>query len=221
MSANGDAARRDMRAGRIERCLASGMAIGEWCSLNKVSKSSLYRRLAVFRDERLGRFAGKNSEAFGWVAAMRDGIAATKAVVPAVSAAGQAAADPAEETPGSKGWRSRKPLGSFSTKRENSERLIVLHGCFGVRRCFRGGHVRCCLGVCVVRCERCCRAHACDERERKGDREHCGRRLFHGATSLMAGGDFATHGTALPCDICWRHLTIENLGIAARQGDFW
>lgn len=44
MSANGDAARRDMWAGRIERCLASGMAIGEWCSLNKVSKSSLYRR---------------------------------------------------------------------------------------------------------------------------------------------------------------------------------
>lgn len=41
MSANGDAARRDMWAGRIERCLASGMAIGEWCSLNKVS---LYRR---------------------------------------------------------------------------------------------------------------------------------------------------------------------------------
>ena len=43
MSVNGDAARRDMWAGRIERCLASGMAIGEWCSLNKVNKSSLYR----------------------------------------------------------------------------------------------------------------------------------------------------------------------------------
>lgn len=51
MSVNGDAARRDMWAGRIERCLASGMAIGEWCSLNKVSRSSLYRWLAVFRDE--------------------------------------------------------------------------------------------------------------------------------------------------------------------------
>lgn len=34
MSVNGDAARRDMCAGRIERRLASGMAIGEWCSLN-------------------------------------------------------------------------------------------------------------------------------------------------------------------------------------------
>lgn len=30
MSVSGDAARRDMRAGRVERCLASGMAIGEW-----------------------------------------------------------------------------------------------------------------------------------------------------------------------------------------------
>ena len=29
MSANGDAARRDMWAGRIERCPASGMDIGE------------------------------------------------------------------------------------------------------------------------------------------------------------------------------------------------
>lgn len=56
--------------------------------------------------------------------AMRDGIAVTKAVVSAVSAAGQAVADPAGETPGSKGWRSGKPLGAFSTKRENSERLF-------------------------------------------------------------------------------------------------
>lgn len=220
MSANGDAARRDRWAGRIERCLASGMAIGEWRSLNKVSRSSLYRRLAVFRDERLGRFAGKNSEALGWVTAMRDGIAVTKAIVPAVSAAGQAVADSAEETPGSKDWRSGKPLGAFSAKRENSERLPALHGCFDVRRCFRGGRVRCCLGVCVACCKRRCRAHACDERERKGDREHCGRGLFHGEASLMAGGGFATHGTVLPCDICWRHFTIESLGITAQQSSF-
>lgn len=179
------------------------MAIGEWCSLNKVSKSSLYRRLAVFRDEELGSFAGENSEAFGWVTAMRCGIAAAKAIEPVVSAAGQAVADPAEETPGSKDWRSGKPLGAFLTKRESSERLIVLCGCFDARRCFRSDRVRCCLGVCVVRCERRCRAHARDGRERKGDREHCGRGLFHGVASLMAGGGFATHGTVLPCDICW------------------
>ena len=76
MSVNGDAARRDIWAGRIEHCLASGMAVGEWCSLNKVSRSSLYRWLAVFRDEDPGRFAGKNSETSGWVKAAREGIAA-------------------------------------------------------------------------------------------------------------------------------------------------
>ena len=48
MSANGDAARRDMWAGCMERCLASGMAIGEWRSLNKVNKSSLYRCSSSF-----------------------------------------------------------------------------------------------------------------------------------------------------------------------------
>lgn len=36
----------------------------------------------------------------------------------------------------------------------------------------------------------------------------------------MACGGFATHGTVLPCDICWRHFTIEDLGITARQGVF-
>ena len=60
MSVSGDAARRDMWAGRIERCLASGTAIGERRSLSKVNKSSLDKRLAVFRDEGSGRFAGKN-----------------------------------------------------------------------------------------------------------------------------------------------------------------
>lgn len=93
MSVNGGAARRDMWAGRIERCLASGMAIGEWCSLNKVNRSSMYRWLAVFREEEPGRLGGKNSETSGWVKVARQGIAAAKAIVPAASAAGRAAAD--------------------------------------------------------------------------------------------------------------------------------
>lgn len=177
-----------------------GMDIGERRSRNKARKLGLCRWHAVFRGETPGCFAGKSSEASGWVTVTRDDIAAAKAIVLVVSAAGQAAADPAEETPGSKGQRSGKPLGAFSTKRENSERLIVLCGCFDARRCFRGGRVRCYLGVCVARCERRCRAHACDEHERKGDREHCGRGLFHGVTSLMAGGGFTTHGTVLSCD---------------------
>lgn len=99
MSVNGDAARRDMWAGRIERCLASGMAIGEWCSLNKVNRSSMYRWLAVFREEEPGRFGGKNSETSGWVKVTRQGIAAAKAIVPAASAAGQAEDAPASGGP--------------------------------------------------------------------------------------------------------------------------
>lgn len=170
------------------------------------SKSSLYRRLAVFLDEGLGCFARKNPEAFGWVKTAREGVVTVKAIVPAASTAGQAPADPAEEAPdpGAGGTGNLSELSR--PKRENSERFLVLRGCFDARRCFRGDRVRCCLGICVVRCERRCRAYACDQRERKGDREHCGRGPFHGATPLMAGGGFATHGTVLPCDICWRHL---------------
>ena len=54
MSANGDAARRDMWAGRIERCLSANMTIKEWCGLNKVSESNLYRWMACFREEEPG-----------------------------------------------------------------------------------------------------------------------------------------------------------------------
>ena len=38
-----DAQRRDMRAGRIERCLAADMIVKEWCALNRVAESSLYK----------------------------------------------------------------------------------------------------------------------------------------------------------------------------------
>lgn len=44
---------------------------------------------------------------------------------------------------------------------------------------------------------------------------------FMSWTSLMASGGFATHGTVLPCVICLRHFTIEDLGITAHQGSFW
>ena len=74
MSVSGDAARRDMWAGRIERCLASGTAIGERRSLSKVNRSSLYKRLAVFCDEGPGRFVGKNSETSGWAKVARAAV---------------------------------------------------------------------------------------------------------------------------------------------------
>lgn len=46
-----DAQRRDMWAGRVERCLAADMTVKEWCGLNKVSESSLYKWMARFRRE--------------------------------------------------------------------------------------------------------------------------------------------------------------------------
>ena len=49
-----DAQRRDMWAGRIERCLSANMTIKEWCGLNKVSESNLYRWMACFREEEPG-----------------------------------------------------------------------------------------------------------------------------------------------------------------------
>ncbi|RDB56536.1 IS66 family insertion sequence element accessory protein TnpA [Slackia isoflavoniconvertens] len=51
MSANGDAARRDMWAGRIERCLAADMTVKEWCALNKVAESGLCKWMTRFREE--------------------------------------------------------------------------------------------------------------------------------------------------------------------------
>lgn len=51
MSVNGDAARRDMWAGRIERCLAADMTVKEWYALNKVAESSLCKWMTRFREE--------------------------------------------------------------------------------------------------------------------------------------------------------------------------
>lgn len=56
MSANGDAARRDMWAGCIERCLAADMAVKERYTLNKVVGFSLCKWMARFRKEDPDRF---------------------------------------------------------------------------------------------------------------------------------------------------------------------
>ena len=51
MSANGDAARRDMWAGRIERCLPADMTVKERYTLNKVVGFSLCKWATRFREE--------------------------------------------------------------------------------------------------------------------------------------------------------------------------
>lgn len=93
MSVNGDAARRDMWAGRIERCLAADMTVKEWCSLNKVAESSLYKWMARFREEDPERFPRRSSETSNWMKVTRRGIADAAAIVPAASVE---AAEPAD-----------------------------------------------------------------------------------------------------------------------------
>uniref|UniRef100_UPI003AF00CE7 IS66 family insertion sequence element accessory protein TnpA n=1 Tax=Adlercreutzia sp. TaxID=1872387 RepID=UPI003AF00CE7 len=93
MSVNGDAARRDMWAGRIERCLAADMTVKGWCTLNKVAESSLYKWMARFREEDPNRFPRRSSEASSWMKVARRGIADAVAIV-AAPGGGVAVSDP-------------------------------------------------------------------------------------------------------------------------------
>ena len=70
-----DAQRRDMWASRTERCLSADTTIKEWCRLNKVSESNLYRRMARFREEEPGRFPRRSSKASDWIKVTAGGIA--------------------------------------------------------------------------------------------------------------------------------------------------
>lgn len=59
-----------MRLSRIERCLAADMTVKEWCSLNKVAESSLYKWMARFHEEDPERFPRRSSEAWGRLASL-------------------------------------------------------------------------------------------------------------------------------------------------------
>lgn len=73
MSANGEAARCDMWAGRIERCLAADMIVKERYALNKVVGFSLCKWMASFREEDPDRFLCRSSEASSWMRTTRRG----------------------------------------------------------------------------------------------------------------------------------------------------
>lgn len=68
MSVSGGAARRDMWAGRIERCLASGMVIGERCLLRRVGSRACAGGSPSFATRR-SVASRKISETSGWVKA--------------------------------------------------------------------------------------------------------------------------------------------------------
>ena len=84
--------RRNMWADRIERCLSSSMSVGNWCRLNHVSRSCLYRWLAKFRDEEPGRFPRGNAATTDWLEITRGGLADAKGIVPVAGSASDRAA---------------------------------------------------------------------------------------------------------------------------------
>ena len=69
---------RAMRREQVERCLAADMTIKEWCELNKVSESTMYRWMSVFRREEPDVFADPTHGE--WIELSRGSIAARTAL---------------------------------------------------------------------------------------------------------------------------------------------
>ena len=69
---------RAMRREQVERCLAADMSIKEWCELNKVSESTMYRWMAVFRREEPDLFADPTCGE--WIELSRGSLAARTAL---------------------------------------------------------------------------------------------------------------------------------------------
>ena len=92
--------RRNLRREQVENCLSSSMTIEEWCRLNRVSESTMYRWMAIFRDE--------EPELFGkprvgeWIELSKEAIAAQTALATKPAAQGDPRAIPAGEAVGAK-----------------------------------------------------------------------------------------------------------------------
>ena len=84
---------RALRREQVERYLATDMTVKEWCGLNKVSESTMYRWMAVFRREEPGLFADPTCGE--WIELSRGSIAARTAL--AVRSTEAAAAAPGPE----------------------------------------------------------------------------------------------------------------------------
>lgn len=59
------------------------MTVKEWCALNRVAESSLYKWIARFREEDPDRFPRRSSEVSSWMKVTRRGIADAVAIVAA------------------------------------------------------------------------------------------------------------------------------------------
>ena len=100
---------RALRREQVERYLATDMTVKEWCGLNKVSESTMYRWMAVFRREEPGLFADPTCGE--WIELSRGSIAARTAL----------AVRPQEPT----GGPSALPEGEAGTPARPSGALVV------------------------------------------------------------------------------------------------
>ena len=87
--------RRKLRRDQVERCLSSQMTIEEWCRLNHVAESTIYRWMARFRNEEPELF-GKPA-ASQWIELSRESIAAQTALAMAPAPAAPVAPTPADD----------------------------------------------------------------------------------------------------------------------------
>lgn len=87
--------RRNLRREQVENCLSSPMTIEEWCRLNRVSESTMYRWMAIFRDEEPELFGKANASQ--WIELSRGAIAAQTALAIAPGAEGVPVAAPVGE----------------------------------------------------------------------------------------------------------------------------
>ena len=69
---------RALRREQVERCLAADMSIKEWCELNRVSESTMYRWRSVFRREEPELFSDPTQGE--WIELSRGSIAARTAL---------------------------------------------------------------------------------------------------------------------------------------------
>lgn len=88
--------RRQERLGQVEQCLSSDLTVEEWCRLNRVSKSTVYRRMRRFRAEGVDLAELSNG---GWIEVTRGELAASRAIEPAAAGA-------ARPSPGA--WTTRR-----------------------------------------------------------------------------------------------------------------
>ena len=112
---------REQRREQVERCLAADMTVREWCRINHVADSTMYRWMALFRKEEPGMFADPTCGE--WIELSRDSMAARTALAvrPDGDVAGSGAEAASDET-------SRADVAGALVVRVNGADVVVPEG---------------------------------------------------------------------------------------------